>query len=88
MTIYHFLASKDIDYTSCSINSLLALIEDYFHFVEEEKFFSDQMLIFSENIKENRNNLDAIRLTMKSLDLLSPKNLMNLPHTPDPKLDR
>ncbi len=71
LTIYHFLASQNIDYSICSIEALLNKVEVYFQLIEEEKYFSDQMLIFSQSLEENRNGLDALRVNMKALDLVS-----------------
>ena len=85
-TIYYFLADSEIDHFTCPINILLEAIERYFHFIKDENFFSDQMLILSQNVEENRSGLDAIRVNMKSLDLLSPESVSET-FTPEVKSD-
>ncbi|MCB9272811.1 MAG: hypothetical protein H6564_02155 [Lewinellaceae bacterium] len=76
-TIYQFLATRGIDYVNCPISTLLEVIEGYFHFLNDENQFSDQMLILSKNVEENRSGVDAIRLNMKSLELLSPQSVFD-----------
>ena len=72
--IYHFLAVQNLDYSSCAIEFLLEAIEEYFNLVQDEKYFSDQMILLSQSLVENRNGMDAIRVNMKSLDLVSPSS--------------
>lgn len=76
-SIFQFLAVKEIDYINCPISTLLEALEGYFHFIKDENFFSDQMLTLSKNVEENRSGVDAIRVNMKSLDLLSPQSVQD-----------
>ncbi len=70
----------------CPITSLLEAIESYFYFIKDENFFSDQMLVLSRNVEENRSGVDAIRVNMKSLDLLSPQSVQDA-LKPEPRSD-
>lgn len=85
-TIYHFLSVKGIDYVNCQIPTLLESIEGYFHFIDDETLFSDQMLMLSRSIEENRNGYDAIRVSMKSLELLSTQPFQGA-GKPEPRPD-
>lgn len=85
-TIYHYLIAREIDYVSCPIETLLEAIQGYFHSINDETFFSDQMLMLSKNVEENRSGLDAIRVNMRSLDLLSPQFVTET-LWPEPKSD-
>lgn len=75
--IHHFLADSEIDYANCPITTLLEAIESYFHLIKDENFFSDQMLLLSKNVEENRSGADAIRVNMKSLNLLTPQSVQD-----------
>ncbi len=85
-TIHHFLTDSEIDYVNCPISTLLEAIESYFHFIQDKNFFSDQMLLLSKNVEENRSGVDAIRVNMKSLDLLTPQSVQDA-LKPEPRSD-
>ncbi len=70
--IYAFLASRKIDYVNCPMPVLLDEITAYFRYIKKEKYFSDQLLLLSQSIEEQRSGLDALRINMKALDLISP----------------
>lgn len=71
--IYEFLFSLDIDYINCPVNVLLKGIEAYHQIINDQSFFSAQMLLLSQSVEENRTGTDAIRVSIKSLELVSPK---------------
>lgn len=81
INIFEFLASKGVDYIIAPINRLLDLVEEYYQRTSDKPFFSSQLLLLSRSIEENRNGTDAIRISMKALELVSTtvEDVSNLP---------